>query len=248
LNATAQHLDEQVDLLEGEVDELAVQNSRLEDLVGDLRNETDRLEAINDELESNVDDLTAEVDSFANKTAELEGINQGLETIASFLNETAGDLDDTYEALTQFLAQQINAYHSIASETLHNVYIQRVAMWDCAYRDHFGDDAFGSDENAEIPDEDFDAVMDYIDDKVLKELCLAKNDFAHYIWNVFPDPKFTSNHFISGINSYTTLAFDYYFPDSGEEGGLTDEEWALAGFACERLPNDKKFLHSRAGL
>eukprot|EP00339_Tiarina_fusa_P026056 CAMPEP_0117041788 /NCGR_PEP_ID=MMETSP0472-20121206/29151_1 /TAXON_ID=693140 ORGANISM="Tiarina fusus, Strain LIS" /NCGR_SAMPLE_ID=MMETSP0472 /ASSEMBLY_ACC=CAM_ASM_000603 /LENGTH=604 /DNA_ID=CAMNT_0004752873 /DNA_START=199 /DNA_END=2013 /DNA_ORIENTATION=- len=248
LNATAQHLEGQVDRLEGQVDELAVQNSHLEGLVNDLHNETDRLEEINDQLEANVENLEAEVDMFANKTAELEGINQGLETIAAFLNETAGDFDGTYDALKLFLAQQIQAYHTIAKQTLNNVYIQRVSMWDCAYRDHFGDEPFAQDEDMEIPEEKLNLVMEYLDDRVLGELCLAKNDFAHYIWNIFPDPEFTSNHFVSGINSYTTLALNYYFPDSGEEGGLTDEDWANAGFACERLPNDKKFLHSKAGL
>ena len=241
LNVTAQNLEEQADRLEGEVDELDRLNSELGTTIDDLRNETARLEQVNDQLEDNVDSLQAEVDSFVNKTAELEGINQGLETIVSFLNETSGNLDETYDALTEFLAQQIDAYHTIAIETLNNVYIQRVGMWDCGYRDYFGDEPFGLDEDLPIPANKLDAVITYVENRVLKQLCLTKNDFEHYLETTFLEPIYTSNHFVSGISDYTTMAMNYYFPDTGEVG-LTDEDWALAGFACENLPNDKRFL------
>lgn len=241
LNATAQELEDQVDRLQDEVDDLANQTSHLESVVDDLQNETDRLQEVNGQLEEHVNGLETEVDHLEDKVEEFRNLNKGLETIASFLNETAGDLDETYEALTKYLAEQIEAYQSVAVETLHNTYIQRVSLWDCGYRDHFGDQDFASNGNLEIPDEMFEEVIDYINERVLKDLCLSKSDFDRYLSEEFDDPIFTSNHFVSGINSYSLLALNYYFPDSGEVG-LTADDWLTVGFSCERLPSDKKFL------
>ena len=241
LNATTLELEGQIDRLEGEVDDLTNQTSYLESVVDDLQNETTTLQDTNGQLEDLIEKLETEVDRLENKTEEFSNLNNGLSTIASFLNETAGEFDENYEDLTVHLAEQIEAYRAVAVETLHNTYIQRVSLWDCAYREHFGDHDFASDGGLEIPDDMFGEVMDYINERVLKELCLTKNDFDHYLSEYFDDPIFTSNHFVSGINAYSLLALNYYFPDSGEVG-LSAEDWSIAGFSCERLPNDKKYL------
>jgi len=242
LTATAQDLDDQVDELSEQVDALNTQNAILEGTVEEIKNQTERLEEQNNELNATVISLETEVDRLENATAEYQDLNEGLETIASFLNDTAGDLGETYQQLTDFLAEQIDAYRSVAIETLHNTYIQRVAQWDCAYRDHFGDDDFAYDEDLEIPSNRFGEVMIYINDRVLKDLCLSVNDFDHYLEKNFDPPSLTSNHIVAGINSYTLLARNYYFPDVGEEGGLTVEDWSKAGFSCDKLPSDKRFL------
>jgi len=244
LNGTAQKMEVQIGTLESEVDDLNGENSRLEGLVDSIQKETVRLEGINLQLSTNVSNLELEVDRLKDRTEELQELNDEFGTIASFMEQTAGNLDGSYQALTAYLSEQIDVYRSVATETLQNTYIQRVSVWDCAYRSHFGDEDFAYNDGLEIPDEKFDEVIDYINGRVLNELCLSKDDFVSYLLEVFDDPVFTSNHFVSGINSYTLLAMNFYFPDAGEAGGLTAEDWATAQYSCERLPSDKLFLHS----
>jgi chromosome segregation ATPase len=243
LNNTIIRLDGQVDDLEGQVDDLASQNTLLEEQVDRLEKETDRLGEANDELETNVQDLTSEVDRFVNKTEELQKMNDELENIVSFVNETGTFLDQSMDTVTEYLSEQIVAYRTVATETLKNTFIQRAALWDCAYRDHFGDDDFASDDKIPIPANKFDDVMEYVNDRVLQELCLSLEDFETFLNNKFDDPVFTTDHVISGISSYAYLAFDHYFPSTEVIEGLTEADWALAGYNCNRLPADKLYIH-----
>jgi len=242
LNNTIIRLDGQVDDLSDQIDRLENETAALEGQVDRLQNETDRLEQANDQLEANVDDLTDEVDRFVNKTDELQKLNDELENIVSFVNETGAFVDQTMDSVTEYLSEQIIAYRTVASETLKNTFIQRAALWDCAYRDHFGDDQFGKDDKVPIPPQRFDAVMDYVDQRVLSEICLTLDDFENFLDNKFDDPVYTTNHIVSGIASYAYQAFDFYFPDKGE-AGLSEADWALAGYNCDRLPSDKRFVH-----
>lgn len=201
------------------------------------------MERVNDELEENVADLQDEVTQFSGKVDELQKFNDELENIVSFVNETGSFLDETMDSVTEYLSEQIVAYRSVATETLQNTFIQRAALWDCAYRDHFGDDIFAANDKLPIPANKFDDVLNYVDDRVLDELCLSLEDFEDFLEIKFDDPIYTTNHIVAGIASYAYLAFDYYFPDSGETGGLSETDWAMAGYNCERLPVSKLFRH-----
>lgn len=245
LNATNDRLNESVDRLEGQVDRLGDQNSALEDQIDRLQTETDRLNEVNGLLGENVEDLKSEVDRFVNKTERLEKLNDELQNIVSFINETKSDVDQTMEAVTEYLSDQIVAYRSVATKTLKNTFIQRADLWDCAFADHFRDQGFASNGNTPIPANMLDEVFEYVGERVLEESCLSLNDFKDFLNIKFPtDPPFSKNHIVSGIAQYTYLAYDYYFPDKGEAGGLIEEDWALAGYDCEGLPQDKRFLHS----
>lgn len=243
--------------LDNEVDELREQNevlaSNVDDLeasVDQLSNYTGRLEEANDDLEENVGMLQDKVDSLEENVGQLEQLNGQLETIASFISETGIGIEESYEQVTEFLAEQIVGYRSVAQETLQNTYIQRVSLWDCAYRDYFADYDFAFKGTEEIPEQDveggvFDRVIDYIDERVLGELCLSVEDFEEYLEETFDEPVYTSNHLISGINSYSDLVFDYYFPDASDTGAsLTPEDWAMAGYDCNNLPADQKYRYN----
>jgi len=237
-------LDGQVENLSSEIDRLTTQNGQLSSEVTRLQNATADLEQVRLKLESNVTALKGEVDSFSNKVDELQQYNDELENIVSFVNETSSFLNETMDSVTGYLSEQIVAYRSVATETLQNTFIQRAALWDCAYRDHFGDDAFSSNDKLPIPDNKFNEVMNYVDDRVLQELCLSLADFEKFLEYEFDDPVYTTNHIVSGIASYTYLAFGYYFPDAGESGGITEADWALAGYNCKRLAPNKQFVHT----
>ncbi|CAJ1935001.1 unnamed protein product [Cylindrotheca closterium] len=243
LNNTIDRLDGEVGDLASEIDRLETQNGQLATEVGRLENATSDLEQVRKNLEDNVTALVEEVDQFSSKVDELQKYNDDLENIVSFVNETSGFLDESMNSVTEYLSEQIVAYRSVATETLQNTFIQRAALWDCSYRDHFGDEAFSKNDKVPIPDSKFDDVMNYVDDRVLQELCLKLDDFEKFLELEFDDPVFTTNHIVSGIASYTYLAFSHYFPDSDEETGITEADWALAGYNCERLPDNKQFVH-----
>jgi len=244
LNTTIDRLDGEVGDLASEIDRLTTQNGQLATEVGRLENVTSDLEGVRKNLEDNVTALVEEVDQFSSKVDELQKYNDDLENIVSFVNETSSFLDENMDSVTQYLSEQIVAYRSVATETLQNTFIQRAALWDCAYRDHFGDEGFSRDDKLPIPDARFDDVMNYVDDRVLQELCLKLDDFEKFLEVEFDDPVYTTNHVVAGIASYTYLAFSHYFPDSPDDKGITEADWALAGYNCERLPSNKQFVHT----
>lgn len=244
LNNTIDRLDDSIVDLSSEIDRLTTQNGQLSNEVGRLENATSDLEVVRKNLEDNVTALVEEVDQFSSKVDELQKYNDDLENIVSFVNETSAFLDENMDSVTEYLSEQIVAYRSVATETLQNTFIQRAALWDCSYRDHFGDDAFSRNDKLPIPNARFDEVMNYVDDRVLQELCLDLDDFEKFLEVEFDDPVYTTNHVVSGIASYTYLAFSHYFPDSPQDRGVTEADWALAGYNCERLPGDKQFSHS----
>lgn len=244
LNNTIDRLNGEIGNLSSEIDRLTTQNGQLSSEVTRLQNATADLEEVRLNLESNVTALEGEVDNFSNKVDELQQYNDELENIVSFVNETGSFLNETMGSITGYLSEQIVAYRSVATETLQNTFIQRAALWDCAYRDHFGDDAFSSDDKLPIPDNRFDDVMSYVDNRVLQELCLSLDDFEKFLESEFDDPVYTTNHIVAGIASYTYLAFGYYFPDADDSGGITEADWALAGYNCQRLAASKQFIYT----
>jgi len=243
LNATTIKLNNTVDDLEDQVDRLSEQNIIFSSEIDRLSNETDRLELVNGQLEQNNAELTAEVVDFASKIEDLQKLNDELQNIVSFVNETGQFLDQNLEDVTEYLSEQIVAYRSVATETIQNTYIQRAGLWDCQYHVHFGDYPFSKNHKLEIPNDLFEEVLDYIDDRVLQELCLDLDDFEKFMDSEFQAPPvYTTDHLVAGIASYTHLAFDHYFRDNGESGGLTREDWALAAYDCENLEGDKRFF------
>lgn len=240
LNATADRLEGEVDRLEDEVDNLETQNDRLEGLVDSLTNETSTLKNLTDVLQENVDRLEDKIGSLETENTRLEDNISNLETVVGFLDEVAGNIDETYEQLASFLAEQITTNRLLVTETLQNTYHQRVANWDCALRDTFVLEAFASDENLAIPNNLMSDVMDFVDERVLSDLCLDLNDFQNYLTDRYGNGDITTSRLVTSVQRYTWDALDYYFPEDGEEG-LTGEDWATAEYDCGKLTVEQKF-------
>merc|ERR1712125_91657 len=103
--------------------------------------------------------------------------------IVSFINETGNNFDDTFETITNFLSEQITAYRAVVIETLQNTYSQRIASWDCAYRDMFRLEEFVNDGRLPIGAGSYPNVIEYVEERVLSELCLSTPDFEIYLDN-----------------------------------------------------------------
>jgi len=235
LNATSDRLEDEVDRLEGEVGDLTGQNDRLEGLVGSLTNETARLNQLNDLLEDNVDRLGDNVNKLETENIRLENSIVDLRTVINFWDGVTDNVEQTYDEMTAFLANQISTNRVLVLEALQNTYHQRVANWDCALKDQFAMDAFASDENLSVPQARIDAVLEYVDERVLTDLCLDKNDFQKYLEDNYTLNDITINRLVTSVQRYTWSAIDYYFPETGESG-LTTQIWSAAEYDCGKLP------------
>jgi hypothetical protein len=252
LNETNLALNSEVDRLENATSLLERQNEQLFLLTESLSSETAQLEFSNEQLNETVVGLEGMVVDFELENNRLTQLNSDLGTIVSFLNTTTANLDETFDAVSAFLAGQINVNTFLVLETLQNTYQQRLSSWDCDFRDAFRNRDFVSDGSIPIGADDYPAVVAYVDEQLLTELCLNQADFEQYLetavvqGGVVPPVSTTVNQLITGVQTYTNLAVDYYFPDNGDAlGGLTDEDWLEASYNCENLPAELQFSVTR---
>jgi hypothetical protein len=252
LNETNLVLSSEVDRLENATSLLERQNEQLFLLSESLSSETAQLEFSNEQLNETVVGLEGRVLDFELENNRLTQLNSDLGTIVSFLNTTTANLDETFDAVSAFLADQINVNRFLVLETLQNTYQQRLSSWDCDFRDAFRNRDFVSDGRIPIGADDYPAVVAYVDEQLLTELCLDQADFEQHLESavvqsgIVPPVSTTVNQLIMGVQTYTNLAVDYYFPDNGDAvGGLADEDWAAASYNCENLPAELQFSVSR---
>jgi len=258
-------LEDQITKLEGVTSELQTQVDRLEEqneafaLTNDKLNKTaQRYEELNDELHQNnlrlndtISGLEGQVGVLSNENDRYERLNQDLASIVTFLNETAVAMDATAEALVDFVAQQIDVYRILVVESIHNTYRQRIATWDCDFYNVFRANEFARNFTMPIGAEMFPLVMDYVDERVLTELCLDREDLELQLKTLVGQNRslasISIDQLIAGIQVYTEAAIDYYFPDADDEpGGLTPLDWATAGYSCEGLPIELQFAVKQA--
>jgi chromosome segregation ATPase len=247
LNATAQRLNIQVDSLEESVLELSRQSSILQNRTQSLQNETEKLSDTNQQLNVTVEALRHEIDRKVLENNRLTDLNQDLTVIVAFLNDTAININESFEAITTFLAEKITAHRVLVLEILHNTYIQRVANWGCDYRDTFRGKPFVTDTtHTPIGKESYPKVIEYVDERLLSELCFNVTAFEQYLSRVvvqsgaIPPVSVTTDQLITGAQRYTTAALNSYFPAVGKNG-VTPEDWAAADYSCDNLSATSDF-------
>lgn len=239
LNDTVTELQSQVDYLEQALANLTLQNSILSNRTAELQTLSDELLNITVAQNETLAAMQETLEDFATENDRLREFNADLVTVVKFLNETSSGLGNSLENITSFLTDQIAVNQGLVVESLENTYRQRVQNWDCEYRDIFGLQPFG--QNFSLPLDrttDIPAVLDYVEQRVLSELCLDRSNFATYLDALYPladNAVITSFGLIRAVRVYTDLALDYYFPEVGE-AGLVLEDWSNASFQCEQLP------------
>jgi len=171
----------------------------------------------------------------------LENSNRELTNIASFLDETADNIGDSLDSVVDFLDEQISVYRFTLLGLIENTYRTRSTNWDCSYNTWFSTLPFGSDHTIAIPEDEYDAVFEYVGLRVLDDLCLSTEDFTYYTSELFTE-YLTTNRLISAVQSYTEDALNYYFPDEIDSGwGLTTEEWVAANYDCDNLNTNQRY-------
>lgn len=218
-------LNKQIDRLAGEVD-------RLEDEVDRLETQNDRYEDLNNQLNATSKALNVSVAELSAQVDELEEINQDLYSVAGFLNETAGEINQSFEAITKYLADQIESNKVLVLANTESVMKDVVAKWSCTYENIFIQYDWGKDFSLKIPDSAWTEVMGHVRGDVLEELCLDEDDFLQYLSDKYSFRN--SANLISALNLYTKTAIDWYYPEEGEPG-LSYEDWSAASFECANL-------------
>lgn len=247
LNSQIEELEKQVDRLETEVDRLETQNDRYEMLNSQLNRTAAELEETNIELRFTADRLEFSVENLNNTVFDLEQVNRDLTaenvryaelnaeltTILDFLNETAENLNESYEAIVSFLAEQITANRVLVLLSLENTYDQQLMNWDCAFRDVFRGQAFITNEDIPIGD-DLPAVLTHVEEEILSEICIDTDDFEAFLNTRYSLGSLTVNQLYQGVAVYVLAVMNYYFPDDGEPG-LTPDDWAQAEYRCSNV-------------
>uniref|UniRef100_A0A7S2EIC3 Uncharacterized protein n=1 Tax=Ditylum brightwellii TaxID=49249 RepID=A0A7S2EIC3_9STRA len=244
-----------VSLLSNEVDKLKVTEQNLTITVDEyqLRNqelsvEVDSLSSIRLDLDGRVQDLGQQVTVLQDENANYAKLNRDLSTIVTFLNETDLEFRDTYASLASALAAEITARQSLLVQDTHLKYSALVLHWNCDLDSTFRLRDFVKDETLPIGS-DYEGVISYLEEELLGEVCINTQDLeSFFLSNILqPNEQLESISLVelkSGVSEYTTKVFDYYFPDEGEQGGLSENDWREANYACENLPADKLFSSS----
>lgn len=181
--------------------------------------------------------LTKLQETLANFTSEndrLVSLNADIVTVVGFLNETSLGFETSLQAVTDVLSKQIIANQVLLLGRLENTYRQRIAYWDCDYRDAFREFDWGNNYN--LPIMDLDSVIAYLNDRVFSVLCWDALNFKVFLNTQYPDGTINSYRLISGVINYAEYGLEFYFPES-DEVGLTTKEWSEASYSCKNLAN-----------
>jgi methyl-accepting chemotaxis protein len=245
LNNTVAELAAEVDYFKVALADLASQNVALSNMTTSLEILTEQLTNTSIDQNETLTTLQEFLQNLIQQNDRLEEINADLVTLVNFLNETSTGIGSSLEEITTFLSDQININQQLVLLGLESTYWQRVQMWDCDYRDVFRDQPFGGNYTIPIDKESqLPAVLDYIDQRVLSQICLDVDDFSNFVSAEYPNGIITSNQMIRAVVLYSDLALSYFFPEQ-EEQGVTLEEWAQSSFQCELLPRPFQWLPSQ---
>jgi predicted nucleic acid-binding Zn-ribbon protein len=231
LNVTTAQLANQVTIFQSALAKIVLENEILANTTDYLETLTDYLGNITEDQDATLVELQEALVNFQSENSRLGELNMDLVTIVGFLNDASNGLNNSLQQITTLLAGQITANRALVLASLENTFRQRIANWDCDYRDIFRGETFGN--NFTVPIADVDTVVAYVDERVLSELCLDAIDFEMYLSVLYPS-GLNSFQLIRSVLIYTMGALDFYFPESNELG-LTAQEWEDASFSCNSL-------------
>lgn len=248
LNGTTLRLLAAVEELQGVNQNLTATVREYAQVTEVLSGEVDELDRISASLNETVQSLNGEIGELKGENDRLRDFNDDLTEVVSFLNETASGYERTFQGIAKILSDQIASGRSTAVGTLKVTLMQKATNWDCGLRTKFSVRDFSKDDNLPIGADDYSDVLGYVDNRVLKELCIDTDDFESYlaseiVKSAVPPVNVTVNGFEKAVSRYSTLLWDFYFPDAGDEApeGINSTEWADAKYACAGLPTNRRF-------
>lgn len=234
LNHTATELSSEVNRFQSAVAGLVLTNAELSNFTLNLEGLAGSLGNVAEYSNATVAALEAVLSNIVAENERLGQLNSDLSIIVSFLDKASGNFGNSFDKVAAHLSEQITANRILVLESLENVFRQRIETWDCDYSQVFFDFDFVVDRDAIVTSDEQELIIDYLEERVMEELCLDTTDFENYMEDTYPE-GWSSNQLATGVLIYTGAALDYYFPEQ-EEVGLPPQVWADAEYKCERLP------------
>jgi len=218
-------------------------------LVKDLSRENQMLENITNSLNSSVALLGTQVELREEQIDRMDISLNELKNVVSFLNTTATNIDQTFDATVTFIEKLISEYRRNVLYNTRVVWEKLRYNWRCDLNSAFGGAPYVEDAYVPIGDTDYPKVMDYLDEVVFQKMCFNMTDFhAFLIGEFFPvfvgedadaptGGNLTVQNLSGGIGWYAMGVFDHYFNNNEEdaEDPVTELEWEEAGFECQEL-------------
>jgi predicted nuclease with TOPRIM domain len=214
-----------------------------------LNEDIGTLTELNKDLDSTVEKFYAEINVLADENQRLETVLQDLTTVVSFFNDTSTELGGTLDEVADFLAEQVNATRELLMENMYNSFQQRVTNWDCGLRARFGSEGFANDDFAPIGQARYEDVIDFLDFRVLAQMCIVRNDFEAFLANEvsaqnIPVVDATVLDLNAAVAEYTLNTLEHYFTnDSNGQIGLSTTDWVNADFKCTNLPLNMRYSY-----
>jgi len=228
LNSTVIQLETELDQFQTVVGTLILENAELSDYTDSLTNVSDTLGDITEDQEATI----AALEVALAELTRIDELNQELEVILGFLNDTTTDIGSSVDEVASYLEEQITQNRQTVLLTFESNARASIQTWDCDYRDIFRTFEWGDNFAEPIPANEQPEVIDYVYDRILQPNCMSREDFVLFLETTYPD-FLTSQRLESGVTIYVEDGLDYYYGGVG----VTPEEWATAGFECENLPN-----------
>ena len=168
------------------------------------------------------------------------------------MTETGVDMNITIDVLTDYLGNEINSNTVLVLLSLEHSYQNVYSYWTASglFDDLFDKKSWMIDKDLPIGANEYQPLMDYIDEYVISELCANRTDFEYFLANdsalgsngVVPPVDLTFRSIRSGIERYFSSLIAHYFSFDGS--GVSKLNWMEASYGCENLAAEQHFIWS----
>jgi len=255
LEANVATLNASLQVLETQEQALKTENEALLEELAILQNRTAALNALIPPLQKQADALAANVTLLQTQNAQLQAEADKLGETVTFLDDESDGSQEVYDQLAADLADSIADNRNLLIGRTRYAKEQRVTSWDCDFASRFGSRAFMENVTAPVGDTDYPEVIDYLDGRVLDQICAQKVNFENFLVSVIMPPGSTTaaaitfNELSEGVDIYINDASVHYFDNAvtgvgfANSTGVTQIEWADASYVCDNLPVSRKFVY-----
>lgn len=195
------------------------------------------------DLNETVMELNHATALYEEQNQKLSSLNEDLNSVVGFLQEEVDGVHSSYESLVGTLADTILRKEVLAEIALMERIRKDISGWECGFTAAFANEDFGKDGEVAIGYSSYDTVMNYINDRILSDVCVQRGNFELYLSSeiLLPGQKkweINRNDLVNGVNLYLTEVLNHYFPG---EGGSDKIDWNTADYDCRNLAYEDRF-------
>lgn len=250
-------LSDSISALDTEVKTLRSFQFNLTDTVNALENqninyasEIKNLQKSNEQSRQQIQRLENELAELEEQNSELDKNNENLVSILTFMTQTGIDLNTTIDDLTGYLGKEINENTVLVLLSLEHSYQNVFTYWTATglFDDLFERKSWYLDKNSPIDSNDYEKLMQYIDEYVASEVCANRENFETFLVNdpilgydgQLPPVDVSFKSIRSAVERYFSSLMNHYF--SFDDDGVSKLQWMEAMFDCKNLPEDLRYV------